>query len=239
MVNRLGLGQGVHACRYLSDLVFLSLPLDEYFIVEGDDAARIWRGLKGELTASDFLDLYNNSVFNKMIRSGLLIPSAPSEYCSHLASSNVRQSQTFSVGECPGLLPNEPAIISLSTLTEMAYCVAWAKLARSFLSLQNIVKLVERQRPENQNPKIWTANEYSTLLDQFARNQVFYYGRSNNCILNSLVLIKFLAENGIYPKWIFGVRTKPFAAHCWLEGNEILFDDQLVNTCGFEKILIV
>ena len=43
------------------------------------------------------------------------------------------------------------------------------------------------------------------------------------CLFDSLVLIEYLHQYRIYPLWVIGVRTSPFAAHSWLQyGNQVI-----------------
>ena len=52
-------------------------------------------------------------------------------------------------------------------------------------------------------------------------------------------MIHFLAKYGIYPNWVFGVRLHPFEAHCWVEDESLLYNDQFSRTDGFTPIMKV
>ena len=37
------------------------------------------------------------------------------------------------------------------------------------------------------------------------------------CLFQAELLLRFLNEAGLDADWVFGVRTWPFLAHCWLQ----------------------
>jgi hypothetical protein len=61
----------------------------------------------------------------------------------------------------------------------------------------------------------------------------------NACLVHALTLIEFLARYGLYPNWIFGVRTGPFAAHCWVQENDVVFNDSPEHVRSYSPILVV
>lgn len=48
-----------------------------------------------------------------------------------------------------------------------------------------------------------------------------------NCLTDSLALVRWLHEHGAGATLIFGVKLDPFAAHCWVQTDEILLNDHL------------
>lgn len=63
------------------------------------------------------------------------------------------------------------------------------------------------------------------LVMVFDHLRPFAFSARNACLFDSLALLRFLAHYRTFPRWIFGVHTAPFAAHCWLQqGNTVLND---------------
>lgn len=52
-----------------------------------------------------------------------------------------------------------------------------------------------------------------------------WYPRARVCLFDSLALMSFMLDCGIAPTLVLGVRTTPFAAHCWLELGDRLVSD--------------
>ncbi|MNI64878.1 hypothetical protein D3C73_1203480 [compost metagenome] len=59
------------------------------------------------------------------------------------------------------------------------------------------------------------------------------------CLKRTFTLRRLLAREGIVTDWVFGVRTWPFLAHCWLQIDDVLLADDLDRVRGFSPILTV
>lgn len=57
------------------------------------------------------------------------------------------------------------------------------------------------------------------------------------CLFRSGMLAAFLRALGHRPTWVFGVRTWPFQAHCWLQVDDVALDDEAERLCAFAPIL--
>lgn len=56
------------------------------------------------------------------------------------------------------------------------------------------------------------------------------------CLYRSRMLLSFLRRAGLTATWVFGVRTWPFEAHCWLQVDDLVLDDTLDNVLNFSPI---
>lgn len=59
------------------------------------------------------------------------------------------------------------------------------------------------------------------------------------CLLRSYHLRAFLRARGLDALWVFGVRTWPFSAHCWLQAGATALDDDLERLVAYQPILAV
>ena len=59
------------------------------------------------------------------------------------------------------------------------------------------------------------------------------------CLYRCVLLLKFLRQAGLDAHWVFGVRTWPFSAHCWLQAGDVVFDDPADYVGRFTPILVV
>lgn len=62
--------------------------------------------------------------------------------------------------------------------------------------------------------------------------------RQGLCLHRSFMLLRYLARHGIDCDWVFGVRTWPFAAHCWLMIDDTVLGDELDRVRAFTPILV-
>ena len=65
------------------------------------------------------------------------------------------------------------------------------------------------------------------------------YGRKYHCLFDSVALLEFLARYRHFPRWVFGVRSAPFAAHCWVQHGNCVLNDTVDNARGYTPILVV
>ena len=59
------------------------------------------------------------------------------------------------------------------------------------------------------------------------------------CLFRSRMLLAFLRHGGLDATWVFGVRTWPFEAHCWLQSGDLVLDDTVDNVLNYTPIFQV
>jgi hypothetical protein len=78
-----------------------------------------------------------------------------------------------------------------------------------------------------------------SLVALFYEARPFLFSARNACLFDSLALLLYLRRLGVCPQWVFGVRTGPFAAHCWLQSGLIVLNDTVENVCSYSPIMAV
>lgn len=63
----------------------------------------------------------------------------------------------------------------------------------------------------------------SVLFDQWLP----WMPGQGQCLYRAFALLDFLRRDGLTAHWVFGVRTWSFSAHCWLQCDDLLLDDDL------------
>jgi hypothetical protein len=59
------------------------------------------------------------------------------------------------------------------------------------------------------------------------------------CLFRAFMLLCFLRLGDCDARWVIGVKTYPFLAHCWLQVGRTVLDDAAERVCGFTPILTV
>ncbi len=77
------------------------------------------------------------------------------------------------------------------------------------------------------------------IVTSFLYLRPWLYSSRDACLLDSLTLVNFLASYGVFPQWVFGVKTDPFYAHCWVQQGDFVFNDTPDHVRGFSPILVV
>jgi hypothetical protein len=117
---------------------------------------------------------------------------------------------------------------------------AFAKLALRAWRFERVILRVKRRkaaRGPQQGPL--DASRARSLVEAFIRYRIYLFSSKDECLYDSLALIEFLARHGIYPDWRFGVQTRPFAAHCWVQQDDVVFNDTVEHVSGFTPIMVV
>jgi hypothetical protein len=58
------------------------------------------------------------------------------------------------------------------------------------------------------------------------------------CLFRSGMLRAYLQRLGHRADWVFGVRTWPFRAHCWLQAGDVALDDEAERLIAYHAILV-
>jgi hypothetical protein len=59
------------------------------------------------------------------------------------------------------------------------------------------------------------------------------------CLFRAFLLLAYLRLAGRDATWVFGVRTYPFRAHCWVQVGDMLLNDAVERVCAYTPILAV
>lgn len=59
------------------------------------------------------------------------------------------------------------------------------------------------------------------------------------CLHRAFLLVRYLALHGVSADWVFGVRTWPFAAHCWVQIGHTVLGDSVARVRAYTPILVV
>jgi hypothetical protein len=63
--------------------------------------------------------------------------------------------------------------------------------------------------------------------------------RQGLCLHRSFMLLHYLHARGVRAQWVFGVRTWPFSAHCWIQIDDRVVGDDLHRVLRYTPILVV
>ncbi|HEY0310958.1 MAG TPA: lasso peptide biosynthesis B2 protein [Allosphingosinicella sp.] len=65
-----------------------------------------------------------------------------------------------------------------------------------------------------------------------------YLPGTSRCLPRSMLLLEFLRLKGEEAAWVFGVRTHPFSAHCWVQCGETVLNDTIDHVRWFTPIAV-
>lgn len=216
--SEVALRPAVHATAVGADLVLLDIGADAYFCVRADRAEVV------EVVAD-----------GRRLRLSCALADA-------LAAGGVLDRDPVPAGHSPFRPAPPPATRTLlrdryghpqwSDLTE-AIPALWAVL-RGY-HRRSFAKVISSRAPIGRTMRPADA---AAIVERFHR-WVPYAPVSGKCLLRAFMLRHLLQRAGHDPAWVFGVQTWPFAAHCWLQMDDVVLDDHPDRVASYTPILVV
>jgi hypothetical protein len=213
-----GLKPHVHLADVDGDLVLMDTESDQYFCIARDAAATV----RGELVGGNRFR-GDASLLDELESAGLygaLDSVTPFRAVPHLAHSDIF-----------GDVLERLAIGEALTLT-LAAARAWLRLHVGRPS--GWLKLTRRRNGRASAIEADADNIY-TLARQAYLARALYPGAAR-CLPNSMLLLELLALHGLGARWVFGVRTFPFEAHCWVEHEGVILNDTIDHVRWYTPI---
>lgn len=223
-------------------VVFLDLKLDKYRMLRGSDASAFLSLLpkapvENRSSASEHAPHADQSLpepktFNTFLQEGLLTLNAQGSKPIRPTLFEPAAHHLIDDGT-----PVIPKIRFGDVCIFLVSCVS-AAIRLRIQHIDNMVKSVARRKAVHERKFQIDLDRTRHLVATFNRLRGFFPA-NYLCLFDSLALIEFLAHHGIYPDWIFAVRTEPWGAHCWVQDGSIVFNDGVENIDDCTPILVV
>ena len=186
------LKEHVRACVENETVVFLDLRADRYCSVPLSHAPNI----------SGVADSGGGGPPAKLIERGLIEPAPEG------AGLSVGRARAPAVA----LVPDDAIKLSFGDGAQvMAACVA---TARTLATRRLDVAMSRLAARKKHAPARSVSPERLAGVFEAVRP---WYPRARVCLFDAFALMHFMLWAGAKPSLVIGVRTRPFAAHCWLE----------------------
>lgn len=205
----------VHAVAIDTDVVFLDIAADAYLCLVNAAACL-------QLQAGGAVIISPPEAAGDLLAAGLL-SSTPLSRPAPLARPIQR-----------GLPPSRAALSPRAMQAALA-ANARASSAVRRLAFKDIIALAGDLKDEALNTPSDALIEESSRFARIAP----WLPREGLCLMRSLQQRLYLAGRGLSAAWVFGVRTWPFEAHCWLQAGDVVLDDTPEHAGAYTPILVV
>ncbi len=234
------LSRHVYLCIHDQDLVFLDLRRDKYLTLEAAETAALkihvpgWPVGSTLSTESPHRADDDRPLLNELLRRGLLTNDSVhgKQAKPDRIETATREWTCDNDEEHFHTRPTELIALLISAMT-----------AAAVLRYRPIEKVVERVRSRkalsSTRPRAVDERTTRRLVTIFARLSPMFVSTKNACLYECLALVEFLAWHRIYPTWVFGVQTRPFAAHCWTQHGDTLLNDTMDRTGRYTPIMAI
>lgn len=91
-------------------------------------------------------------------------------------------------------------------------------------------------RPAPLDPAAEPSAAALAVVAGFRQRWPWAVGRGQ-CLHRAFLLLTLLRAAGCDAAWVFGVRTYPFEAHCWLQIGVTVLDDPLARLAAYEPLM--
>lgn len=187
-------------------VVFLDLNADRYFLLRGAEASAV---LAADSRRSDPIE--------RLIARGLLRGGAGEAV--RPVDAIAPATGALEASETDGNLP----------IAELLYHRTEAAVLLRFAGLQGTLERMRRHRRRSLSRGLDRVDERAQaarLARGFAQSRLFMPA-ARLCVPDSMALARSIWRRGIDADIYFGVRLEPFAAHCWLQHDDLLLSDPL------------
>jgi hypothetical protein len=116
---------------------------------------------------------------------------------------------------------------------------AFAKIAMRTWAFERVISRVRQRKARLAAAAApFDVERARRLVQAFVHYRVFLFSSKNECLYDSFALLEYLARHGIYADWVFGVQTRPVAAHCWVQHGDVVFNDTVEHVSGYTPIMV-
>jgi hypothetical protein len=239
LMARYGLARHVFVCRDEEYIVVLDLKRDRYFALEAAETTALTCALPGWPSAEP-LSLPAESDIHK-VAAPLLQQRWLVEVSQ--ASTSYKDATPVKIAAPEAELTGEAASgdekLGLPTVIAFVAASIFAKFALRFWPFERVIRRVAKRSAKRASagPPL-DLERARRLVAAFDRMRVFLFSTRQQCLFDSLALLEFLARYGQFPTWVFGVRARPFAAHCWVQHEEAVFNDTVEHVSTYVPIMV-
>ena len=202
-------------CEVDDRLLMLDLRRDRYFQIDPASTASLGQWRDNRLEEGEDL--------MRLLDRGLLVPSdrpTKSGWTEHLVPHRSLLDTSA---------PSAPA--SVLTLPELALTFWRARRSLKRGLEHSVDEMRRRKVPEPAGDALASVARFRA-----ARRWIPV---ASNCLTDSIALAAFLARRSVRADLVFGVKLDPFAAHCWLQTDEVILNDAVDIVTSFTPILVV
>ena len=196
MARQVTLAAGLHMVRIRDDVVILDVGADRYSCLVGGGNQLTPVG-SGAVSADD-------DVLQELQSAGLIAPDPGAPACR----TPVTPQGELTADEYPGRIAClDTAIRTLA--------------ATAAFRGQSLAQLVDAAEPRSSRPTPFDCRRISARVSAY-RTVLPFIPFEGLCLQRAYQLRRILASDGQRVDWVFGVKTWPFFAHCWLQIDDLV-----------------
>jgi len=226
IATRLYLSRHMRVCWVPEGAVLLDLKCNRYYGLATNEATSLHALLEHILTAEEhrnddyttFADEHMSSMVKQLLADGILCI----EPVDRSATAAMKLEQPI---DCVGRDTHSSRACRPRHLAHFMHAYWWAKSALQRRSLLEISDAIAAQKTSIEgHVSHRDLDQLIELVNIFKRLRAYTFTARDQCLFHALVLTDFLLRQGIAAIWCIGVKTRPWAAHSWVQANGMTLD---------------
>jgi hypothetical protein len=236
-VSQYLLASHVYLCVTDDHAVLLDLKRDKYIGVGRSQMKVLAERVKGwpAISSGGESSERADSLLSQMLTAGMLTTDSTLGKAAEPIDITWPQSTLYALDLATSARP-AVTFAHFAMFLRASIAARMALRWRSIASVVAKVKSRKLRRGAASTPDLGAARK---LVAAFAHLRPLLFTTRGACLADSLSLVNFLSYYGIFPTWVFGVQTGPFAAHCWVQEGELVFNDTPDHIRRFTPILAI
>jgi len=219
----------VHVCFTNDGAVFLDIRNNEYFGLDRAQSEQVRRLIDGHPIRQDA-----DPLASELVRRGLMTTTL--DRSRPFVRTEIATPTEFLAD---GLLDKPNRVRFLHVVRFVTACLAVATALR-FRSLEYAIVRARKRKMKLANRGCSRSlEEAKELVAIFTYLRPIFYVALDHCLYDSLVLSDFLQRHGVQCTCVFGVKTLPFVAHCWVQIGPHVANSNPQVVATYEPILAV
>lgn len=128
--------------------------------------------------------------------------------------------------------------ISIRDVANFLLSAFLSRLRLKYTKLETLILKIERRRRLNATSLPIGRCELCRLVSIYNRLRPMLPW-DHVCLLDSLCLLEFLARYRVFPALVFAVRLDPWAAHCWVQHDASILNEDVDEARAYLPIMAV
>ena len=233
------LSDHVYACTANNYLVFLDVNQDRYSCLDRASTRAILGRIAGlsfsgnlPTPPTDRQSVPAHEVIDALLEKSLLTTDAS-------GALSVARDRAPEVQRELTAAPNRTVPRMVTNLARAAWSARIVERQLRLQPLKDILQQIRRRRERlaYRNSRA-TVRSVSDVAAAFLSVR-HLIPRERVCLFDSLAMLDFMFRHGVAPRLVFGVKMDPFAAHCWLQFDDLVLNDSVENVAVYSHIMTV
>tara|TARA_R110002020_G_C16321837_1_gene774939 strand:+ start:1058 stop:1750 length:693 start_codon:yes stop_codon:yes gene_type:complete len=221
----------VHFCECDDALIFLDVTRDMYFRFTG--AQREWFNTICAASEADELPAHASRFAERLVARKVLTQDTAA------GKNPVATSFPAPHASLPKLVTLSHPSRTAKTALDLSIATLSSWTLEHSRNFEGVIDGVMRWKREERACQSAPIERVLHRVADFHAMTPYFFSTRDACRFRSLVLMNYLTRSGIAPDWVFGVRLCPFSAHCWVEYNGVILNEDSDTVAEFRPIMSV